>query len=389
MTSAKAPIASAFVEKQRPEHPVLLMCRDTLTQEAHRFLAGFPGTVLYAVKCNSDSAVLRCLMAAGIRDFDVASLPELQLVKSIDPQARCYFNHPVKTAASIGAAWHDHQVTDFVVDCEAELDKVLEVTGSVGVLIQLRLKAAPGSKVYDFSTKFGMPAETAVTLARRLVASGVRWALSFHVGSQCEVPAAYEAALEVCAQVIAGTGAQPEYVNVGGGFPAQVPGRDIPPPEKFFEQIKATADRLHLPRLLCEPGRGLVWRAGKLAARVMLRNDHRLYLNDGVYGAMSESNYAKFPIRAELLRHRARPAGEARLFKLFGPTCDSCDAQDELVMLPDDVSTGDWLLIDDMGAYSTCLTACFNGFSSDRVELLDAVQFAGEPSGRLATDCPA
>ena len=78
-----------------PAGPVYCIYRHVYLGTAHDFLQGFPGTVLYAVKANNEPAVIRLLHQAGVRHFDCASLPEVELVKSSCPDANCYFMVPV------------------------------------------------------------------------------------------------------------------------------------------------------------------------------------------------------------------------------------------------------------------------------------------------------
>ena len=66
---------------------------------ARRFVGGFPGDVLYAVKCNPEPRVLRALWAGGVRHFDCASLAEVALVRRLLPAAEMHFMHPVKSRA--------------------------------------------------------------------------------------------------------------------------------------------------------------------------------------------------------------------------------------------------------------------------------------------------
>src|SRR4051812_26958351 len=76
-----------MVHEMRPEAPVYCLRPATIAATAKRFLKAFPGDVLYAVKCNPDSGVLRTLYRAGVTHFDVASLAEIQLVAELLPEA--------------------------------------------------------------------------------------------------------------------------------------------------------------------------------------------------------------------------------------------------------------------------------------------------------------
>ena len=95
----------AVVEALRPEYPIFCVRPHALRAAARRFLDGFPGRVLYALKCNSDPAFVGPLHEAGIVDFDVASLAEIEQVSALDPPGRGYFMHPVKSRRDIAAAY--------------------------------------------------------------------------------------------------------------------------------------------------------------------------------------------------------------------------------------------------------------------------------------------
>ena len=77
---------------------------DAVVEAAANFVAGFPGDVLYAVKCNPDPAVLLAVWDGGVRHFDCASAPEVALVRRLLPDAAIHFMHPVKSRPGIRAA---------------------------------------------------------------------------------------------------------------------------------------------------------------------------------------------------------------------------------------------------------------------------------------------
>ena len=163
MKQAAFATVDAMVRTLAPSYPVMCVHPAALRKSARAFLDGFPGRVLYAVKCNPDPQVLRILADAGIRHFDTASLPEVALVKELLPDATCYFNHPVKNRAAIESAHHVYDVRHFVIDSHEELAKILACTGKSGgkaadLVIQVRLATAPGYATFDLSLKFGAPA---------------------------------------------------------------------------------------------------------------------------------------------------------------------------------------------------------------------------------------
>ena len=94
---------AAMVAALRPEDPVYCVRPHVMRDKAREFVSEFPGDVLYAVKCNSEPAVLDALHEGGVRHFDTASLAEISLVKRRYPDAHAYFMHPVKPRGAIRA----------------------------------------------------------------------------------------------------------------------------------------------------------------------------------------------------------------------------------------------------------------------------------------------
>ena len=98
-----ASVAEA-IERLKPVQPVYLLFPDRFRAAARRFLDGFPGDALYAVKANPTHQALDQIWAAGIRHFDTASLGEIELVKKRFPDAICHFMTPVRMPGAAAAA---------------------------------------------------------------------------------------------------------------------------------------------------------------------------------------------------------------------------------------------------------------------------------------------
>jgi len=73
--------------------------------------------------------VIETLVASGVRSFDVASIPEIELVQQVAPGSRLAFMHPVKSRRAIAQAYFDHGVKTFSLDTHEELAKIIEATG--------------------------------------------------------------------------------------------------------------------------------------------------------------------------------------------------------------------------------------------------------------------
>jgi ornithine decarboxylase len=327
----------------------------------------FPGTILYAVKCNPHPLVLDALYRAGIRHFDTASLPEIAQICETYADAHAYFMHPVKGRAVIKSAFAVYGIRHFVVDHESELAKVVDETAAPDELvIVVRLRTPASSEtLYDLSSKFGAAPPEAAALMRAAHERGCKVGLSFHVGSQCGDPKAYRTALALAGETIEAAGVAPVCLDVGGGFPTAYANRPVPPLEDYMAAIREGLRALALKPtvdIFAEPGRAMVADACSLLTQVQLRKDDRLYINDGIYGSLSELVQADIRLPARLIRLTGEVSGTLAPFKLNGPTCDSLDVVPGTYALPDDVREGDWIEIDQVGAYSNALATRFNGF---------------------------
>lgn len=374
----RLPSVDETVLAERPDLPMHCLRPAVLRQTAERFVGLFPGNVLYAVKCNAEPSVLRALWEGGIRHFDCASAQEVRLVRQLFPEAAIHFMHPVKARPAIREAWEWHGVRDFVVDSPEELGKVVQETrgraDDLGLVVRLALPK--GGAVYDLSGKFGADPETAVRLLRMARAVAARVGLCFHVGSQCLDPNAYTRALARAAKVMDEAQVAIDILDVGGGFPVSYPDMTPPPLEDFVAAIADGVHGLDLPataEVWCEPGRAMVASGQSVVVRVEARRDDHLFINDGIYGSLSDAGVPAFRFPCRLIR-ASGPAPSATLtpFSFFGPTCDSADRMKGPFMLPADAREGDWIEIGQLGAYGTTLRTPFNGFDQSlMVEIRD------------------
>jgi len=361
------PCVDDLVAVERPDEPVHCLRGACVTDAARSFVEGFAGDVLYAVKCNPEPAVLAALWEGGVRHFDCASLPEVELVARTLPGARLHFMHPVKSRRAIAQAYAVHGVRDFVLDSAGELDKILMQTGhadDLGLVVRLALPAGPAR--YDLSGKFGAWPDEAAYLLRAARPHAKSLGVSFHVGSQCMDPLAWRAAIALAGQVIRASGVAVELLDVGGGFPVAYPDMQPPPLGAFFAEIEASVDDLAMPglKVWAEPGRALVACGASVVVQVQMRRGDALYINDGVYGSLSDAGAPGFRYPA---RRVGGGAAALKGFTLFGPTCDSADVMRGPFMLPEDVAEGEWIEIGQLGAYGACLKTGFNGFDAGRI----------------------
>ena len=349
---------------------------------ARWFRDNFKGDVFYAVKANPSPWVIETLAASGVTSFDVASVPEIEVVARHAPGSRMAFMHPVKSRAAIRSAYFDHGVKTFSLDTHEELQKILEATGGARDLtLIVRLGVAAEGAAYSLSGKFGVPMHEApaLLLATRRATEG-RMGVSFHVGSQCMRPTAFQAAMAQANRAIVRAGVMVDIVDVGGGFPSVYPGMLPPDLAEYMDSINRGFAEMSVhedTELWCEPGRALVAEASSILTKVELRKGDALYLNDGSYGSLFDAAHTKWPFPVKLYRNDGESAvevdGPLKPYRFYGPTCDSIDHMPGPFWLPEDIREGDYVEIGMLGAYGIAMNTRFNGYGdAETVEVSDA-----------------
>ncbi len=382
MTSAPplSPVLRRLREAERrapwmgtPATPVLTVELDAVRRSYRQLRAALPGVDLhYAVKANPSRPVLDILVGEGAR-WDVASPGEIEAVLAVDPDpSRISYGNTVKKPGDIAHA-HARGVRRFSVDCDAELDKLLELAPGSTLLVRIATSGAGAD--WALGQKFGCDEATAGRLLTRAVVHGHPVGVCFHVGSQQHDVTAWDEPLATPARLrghVRAAGSDLAVVDLGGGFPAHaaVPAPELP----SFGDAIGTAVARHLgpdvPPLMAEPGRVLVADAGTLETEVVLvceRAGRRwVYVDVGLFSGLAETMGEA--IRYRITAHRAGRllAGPAADVVLAGPTCDSVDVlyQRHRPELPLDLRVGDRLRIHATGAYTTTYSSVgFNGFA--------------------------
>lgn len=380
--------ALALVLASQPDLPVHCVRPQAATQAADFFVRNFPGDVLYAVKANPHPAILQAVYDAGVRSFDVASLPEIEVVAGLFPDARLAFMHPVKSRRAIRAAYFDFGVRIFSLDSVEELEKIVAETGGARDLhLVVRLAVSSDYAQHKLNGKFGASGIEAVELLRAARSVADELGVSFHVGSQCMRPEAYRAAMEIVSDLIRQAQITIDIVDVGGGFPAAYPGLTPPPLETYIAEIAAAFESMPVLEnadLWCEPGRALCAEAGSHIARVELRKGDALYLNEGAYGALFDAAHDGLVYPTRLLRNEGGARRPLKAFRLYGPTCDSIDTLKGPFFLPADITEGDYIEFGLTGAYGSALATQFNGFGQYVEAMVDDAPLTSMYGGEAA-----
>ena len=331
----------------------------------------------YAVKCNPDLRVMAVLRQAGA-GFDCASSVEIRAAEGlgVDPAQDVLFAHPCKHPAEI-------KIAEAIGVCLTTVDNVHELAKLRGSKMDALLRVAvpprpDGAKAarIELGLKYGADAWTeAPAIVAAAAEAGVRIAgASFHVGSSCVDPSAFERAIGAASHVGVLLGSRLDVLDIGGGFGRQMPlGR-------VAHVVDAAIETHFTPhtrpaRVIAEPGRFFVEAAATVVSQVIgkrVRHDRVDYfIADGLYGSFNCALYdgqvpaVPTPLRAPRWRGGASaprdgPAGMANV-TVWGPTCDSADCVLRDVRMPGDLSVGDWLVFPGMGAYTVAGACDFNG----------------------------
>ena len=325
----------------------------------------------YAVKCNPDPVILSLLHHLGA-GFDCASQGEIALAQSLGVLPnKIIFANPCK---------HPHQILfaqaqgvhTYTFDCVEELEKIYALDANARLV--LRLKTDDSHSLCQFSTKFGASMqEVPAILERAKALNAALIGVSFHVGSGCKDVIAYSQALADSKEVFdraQALGFQLTLLDIGGGFPS------FPDAKINFEAIAQTI-RTALAKyfsqypnlqIIGEPGRFMVGNSHTLYVNVMSKKqkiDEQTakkrffyYINEGVYGSFNCLFFDHYELNIQPLN---RTAGDLYHTTLFGQTCDSMDKIGEGLQMPE-LFVGDWLRVENFGAYTRAPASAFNGF---------------------------
>jgi diaminopimelate decarboxylase len=336
-------------------------------------LAGRQHLVCYAMKANSNLAVLQTFAQAGC-GFDIVSVGELERVLAAggDPKKVVFSGvgkqaHEMKRALDVG-------VKCFNVESTAELHTLSDVAQSIGRRAPVSLRVNPNvdAKTHPYistglkGNKFGIAHEQALA-AYRLAASlpGLEVVgIDCHIGSQITQIAPYLESLDRLLDLIEALEAQGlriPHLDVGGGL--GITYTDEAPPEagELIGQLLARIDaRGHTHReLLFEPGRSLVGNAGVLLTTVLVckPGEQKNFcivdaaMNDLIRPAMYDATMGIVPCAL-------RDHGSAQLWDVVGPVCESGDWLGRDRMLA--VQPGDTLAVLSAGAYAMAMASNYN-----------------------------
>ena len=337
--------------------------------EFSRELAGVDSLVCYAMKANSNLAVLDVFARRGA-GFDIVSGGELQraLAAGADPQ-KIVFSGVGKSAAEMAYALAAG-ILCFNVESAPELERLNDLAASVGKKAPISLRVNPNvdAKTHPYistglkENKFGVAFDDALTIyqqAARLSHLEIT-GIDCHIGSQLLDPAPFAVALDKLLQLIdelAASGIALHHIDLGGGLGIRYQDEEAPTVESYLQPLLAELSGRGL-KILLEPGRRLVGNAGVLLTRIE-------YLKPGpvknfaiVDAAMNDlTRPALYDAWHDIVPVRPR-GGATDCWEVVGPICESSDflgRQRALAIAP-----GDLLAVLSAGAYGMAMSSNYN-----------------------------
>jgi diaminopimelate decarboxylase len=371
--------------------PLYVYSQKTLTDHYKKLdaaLSGLDHLICYAIKANSNLALLRVLGERG-SGFDIVSEGELRRVMAAGGEAKnCVFAGVGKTEGEIEFALKQG-IYCFNVESEPELVRINQVAGRlkkkapVAIRINPNVDAGTHAKITTgtYENKFGIAFEEVEEVydrAARLPHLRLR-GLQMHIGSQLTEVKPFEQAVRKAAPLVKKLAGRHgfEFFSVGGGLgivyePAlasgapgwwQSPaGRKILTPDSYAQALVPLLQPLGL-RILLEPGRFIAGNAGILVARVeyIKRTGRKNFvivdaaMNDLIRPAFYDAYHEIVPL------NQKRSARSAALIPsdVVGPICESGDYFCKDRPLPK-LNPGDHLALLSAGAYGFVMASNYN-----------------------------
>lgn len=355
-------------------------------------------TPFYAMKCNNDPKVLETMVSLGT-SFDCASLEEIKTVLNygIAPE-KIIFANPCKAVSHLKFA-AKNRVHKMTFDNSDELYKIKKIHPEAQLII--RIHVDDSKSICQLGVKFGVPlgkTKSLLELAKELELDVI--GVSFHVGSGCTDSSSFSDAIKRARDVFSEgeeLGFKFTLLDIGGGFPGLSGVQNGVNIE--FEEIANVINYAYDEyfreysdlQLIAEPGRYFTAGAFSLITNITSRRtiqtdegkSFMYYINDGVYGSFNclIFDHAALPYPKFLINNPS--TGQVKFTtidsmdqstfvncSIWGPTCDSMDCLTNGLKMPE-LNFGDWLIFQNMGAYTLVAASKFNGMNKPRVFYLN------------------
>jgi diaminopimelate decarboxylase len=343
-------------------------------EEFRSAFAGQKALISYAMKANSNQAVLTTLAELGA-GMDVVSEGELRRARAAGvPGERIIFSGVGKTLAEMNLALAEN-IFCFNVESEPELEALSRVASARGAVAPIAIRVNPDVDARTHAkiatgkseNKFGVPisrARDVYAYARTLPGLSVR-GVDMHIGSQVTDLQPFDDAFALLAefvQALRADGHPIEHVDLGGGLGIAYRNDNNPPPSpEAYAKVVAKRTAALGCQVILEPGRAIVGNAGALVASVIYlkTGENRRFvivdaaMNDLVRPTLYDAHHEILPIK--------EPGQDAYLMRsdVVGPVCESGDYLALDRDLPG-LAAGDLVAVMSAGAYGAVQAGTYN-----------------------------
>jgi diaminopimelate decarboxylase len=353
--------------------PCYVYSRATLERHWHAFDRAFanrPHLICFAVKANSNLAVLNVLARLGA-GFDIVSVGELERVLAAggDPR-RIIFSGVGKRADEIRRALQVG-IRCFNVESEGELERIAGVSAELGTRAPVSLRVNPDvdARSHPYistglkENKFGIDIHAAEAVYRRAAAMPdiLVAGIDCHIGSQLTALAPFLDALDrvlALADRLAEQGIAIGHLDLGGGLGIRYTNEQPPEPAEYAEALeRRLADRPY--QVILEPGRAIAGNAGVLLTRVeylKATESHRFAIVDAAMNDLLRP--ALYQAEQQIIPVQRRASGEEQTWDIVGPVCETGDFLGRHRRLA--LAEGDLLAIRSSGAYGFSMSSNYN-----------------------------
>ena len=357
--------------------PAYIYSRATLSRHYQAFeqaLQGMPHLICYAIKANSNLAVLNVLARLGA-GFDIVSGGELERVLRAggDPE-KVVFSGVGKTSAEIRAGLRAG-IKCFNVESADELERIAGIAGQLGVRAPISLRVNPDvdPKTHPYistglkENKFGIPADEAYelyTMAHYEYPVLDLVGIDCHIGSQLTdmspVLEALDRVLDIV-EKLKQARVNLKHLDIGGGLGISYQDEQPPEPEQYVQALRERLQQREMTELtlILEPGRAIAGNAGVLLTRVeYLKNTpgHHFAVVDAAMNDLMRP--ALYDAWQEVVAVEPRNSDATKTWDIVGPVCETGDTlakQRELSL-----QEGDLLAIRSSGAYGFVMSSNYN-----------------------------
>ncbi|CAC9484041.1 Diaminopimelate decarboxylase (EC [uncultured Gammaproteobacteria bacterium] len=327
-----------------------------------------PHLVCYAVKANSNLAVLNVLAKLG-SGFDIVSIGELERVLVAGGKAgKCVFSGVAKTKIEIERAL-EVGVRCFNVESASELSRIESVARSVGKQAPISIRVNPNvdAKTHPYistglkENKFGVDMSNAIDLYQQAQDSKYLnvQGLDCHIGSQITEVSPFLDALDkvlVLLKQLKDKGIDITHLDLGGGIGIAYEGEQTIDIQNYIDVMISKVENIEI---ILEPGRAIVGNAGIFMTKVEFlkqNSEHSFAIVDGAMNDLLRPSF--YNAYHQVLPINKNAKGTQAHWDLVGPICETGDflAKNRALSL----SEGDYLALMSAGAYGFTMSSNYN-----------------------------